>query len=247
MFLTAQTIKLHDIGKHKAAALLHGLTCYHETVRLSLAKTAADAEIFNRAIYTDKNGKQHVNGFGIGKVIRPLVPKGIAISMIRTYATENIKNMLLSYYNLRKNGHEANLPTLPELREKSDDEIGAELEASIDAPLATLTKEQEARLEGFNPKRRERMRTAYQRRALQKKVDAILRSKAKPLPLPIEFTHYMMNNDFKVGFLLAVKGGSYFFLCRIFSKGHRYCQEYTLQDGFADAHSGESLAGRKVT
>ncbi len=247
MFLTAQTFKLHNIGQHKTAALRHAADCYHETVRLSLLQAAADPGLFERAKYTDKNGKLHTTGYGFDREIRKILPQGISISPIRDYAVTNVANMLLSFSKLKENGHDVNLPTLPELRAKTDAEVEQELRSLVDAPLAPLTAEQEERLKGLNPMRVERMRTAWRRRALQKKTDAILRSKAKPLPLPVEFTHYLTNTKFGKGFLLAERHGRYYFLCRIFSKGHRYCKQYILENSFFDTNTGESIGGQKFT
>jgi IS605 OrfB family transposase len=244
MFKTAR-FKIHHPSRHKEAMLMYALTTYHDTLKRVLEAALADAELTEKASLPDRNGRNRVNKFQVGKLVRRLVPKDWALAPVRDYLIGDAQAMLMSHFKkLEKGKHKSNPPTLPDRAALSVEGFLAaykELTTNAEFPLKPGQEEkiESAKQKGCTPLARKLVKR-FQGYALSRAAGDLLRSQEERLPRPIEFTHA----EFKRGAMLARKGNNFYLLVRLFSDGHRYRRKLKLDEGFVDWRTREDIGGR---
>jgi IS605 OrfB family transposase len=81
----------------------------------------------------------------------------------------------------------------------------------------------------------------YAARAERDAVRALLRKLDTPLPVPILF----IRHEFARGFMIGAKGNRLYLFVRLFGKKHHYHAEVTVDEGFIDWKTKESVSGKK--
>jgi len=245
MFKTAR-FKIHNPSRHKRVVLLYALAQYHLTLKRVLEDVATDKDLNDRLTVLSKSGKPRIDKAGLSRFLYARAPKHWPLAPLRDYLIGDLSAMLLSHYEKQLKGkNESNPPTLhgiEPLTEESQFEALASFANTAEFPLKPdqSTEIQEARAKG-QVRYAKRLETIYGSRAASLAMRDLLRSLETPLPRPIEFTRC----EFSRGFLLARKGNNFYLLLRLFSKGHTYWRQVTLDEGFINWRTKESIAGRK--
>jgi hypothetical protein len=247
MFKTA-SFKLHNLSKHKQAALDCALRNYHMTVKQAIETSLADPNLGGRVSLADKRGNLRPNGFLLQKEIRKTVPKGISIARLRDYAIVDAASMILSYLAKQRKGDKTvQPPTLPFLSAPDEKQITASMRVfceTISYPIKERHQQIISDLEEKGDCRvAKRMAKVFGAWATTKATVQMLRSTEVPSPHPIEFTRCELER----GFMLARQGSRYFALLKIFASASRFKNDYVLQDGFVDLSTGEDLSGKKYS
>lgn len=245
MFKTAR-FKIHNPTRHKMAMLTYALTHYHCTLKRVLEKALAIPDLRERICVADKRGRQRVNRYAISRMLYGVAPKGWSLAPLRDYLIGDATAMLLSHFKkLERGKHPSNPPTIMDLEPLSDQHISEayrDFARTLEFPLKPQQREriEEARKAG-KTRVAERLWKIYQAWGASRQAGELLRRIEGAAPRPIEFTR----PEFGRGYLLARRGNDYYLLVRLFAKGHRYWSKKTLEEGFINWRTRESIAGRK--
>jgi hypothetical protein len=245
MFKTAR-FKVHNPSRHKATLLLYALTHYHKTLKSVLETVLSTPDLREQISIPDRKGCSRVNKSAAGHFVRLKTPKNWELAPLRDYLIGDATAMLLSHFKkLEKGKNESNPPTLSSLTPLSDEQATAayrEFTETLSFPIKEKHQEKidEALSQG-KVRVAQRMERTYQNYATSRAAGEILRRIEGPLPRPIEFTH----TEFGRGALLGRKGNNYYLLVRLFSEGHRYREQKTLDENLVDWRTRELIGGRK--
>ena len=178
--------------------------------------------------------------------MRLKTPKNWELAPLRDYLIGDATAMLLSHFKkLEKGKNLSNPPTLSGLAPLSDEEAKAAYREFIETLTFPIKEQHQAKIDAALSEGKSRvarrMERTYQNYAASRAAGEILRRIDGPLPRPIEFTH----TEFERGAMLGRRGNNYYLLVRLFSEGHRYREQKTLDEGFVDWRTKELIAGRK--
>jgi hypothetical protein len=226
--------------------LTYALTHYHYTLKRLIEDALAAPDLLNRISTPDRRGKVRVSQQALSRLLYTLAPKGWPLAPLRDYLIGDAAAMLLSHFKKQEKGkHLSNPPTLSGLEpmtESAAQQAYAEFATTVEFPLKP---QQIEKIENMRDSRKtrvaERVEKVYQNWAASRAAGEILRKMDSGVPRPIEFTR----PEFERGYLLARKGDNFYLLVRLFAKGHRYCGQKVMEDGFVNWRTGELIAGRK--
>jgi hypothetical protein len=247
MFKTAR-FKVHNPSRHKRTVLLYALNQYHNTLKALLERTLATPDLLELISTPDRKGKLRVNGYAVSRYLYTIAPKNWELAPLRDYLIGDATAMLLSHFKkLEKGKNESNPPTVPKLAPLTQEEVEEATREFTDTETFPIkekhqTKIDEALAEG-KTRVAHRLEKIYQNYAVSRSAGNILRRIEGLLPRPIEFTRI----EFARGALIVRKGNNFYVLVRLFSKGHRYCEEKVLDPDFVDWKTSELVGGRKFS
>ncbi len=245
VFKTAR-FKIHNPSRHKRAVLSYALKHYHLTLKRVLESALSDPGLKAKVTVIGKNGKPRIDKAALSRLLYRLASKGWPLAPLRDYLIGDVMAMLMSHYEKELKGkNESNPPNVMGLQPLTEDEqrdafvaFAATHEFTLDLDKAP---EIEAATLAGQPHRADRLRNVYASRAAANAMRDVLRKLEAPLPRPLEFTRC----EFKRGFLIAQKDHKFYLLVRLFGKGHSYWKQVTLDDGFVNWKTKESISGMK--
>jgi hypothetical protein len=247
MFKTAR-FKVHNPSRHKRTVLLYALTQYHATLKALLERTLAAPDLLELISTPDRKGKLRINGYAVSRHLYTIAPKNWELAPLRDYLINDAIAMLLSHFKkLEKGKNDSNPPTVPKLAPMTQDEVEEATREFTDTETFPIKEQHQTKIDDAlaagKTRVAKRLEKIYQNYAVSKSAGNILRRIEGLLPRPIEFTRI----EFARGALIARKGDNYYALVRLFSRGHRYCEDKVLDPDFIDWKTSELVGSRKYS
>ena len=222
------------------------MTEYHSVLKRTLEAALAHEEFPACVCAEDAKGRPRPNKFLVSRLLYTIAPQGWGLAPLRDYLIGDATAMLMSHLSKEYKGkHDSNPPQMPRLEATTEEEYRTASEnftQTHEFPLKPQHEEKiQAARDAGHTQVAHRLERIYENWAASKAAGKLLQSLDPKRPRPIEFTR----PEFGRGFVLARKGNKFYFLMRLFSRGHRYFETRVMAEGFADCRTGESLAGKK--